>query len=503
MRTKEGKKRKCQPFDRGCLRRKKETMSTQDNVPYSFCRVVGLQSATGKKRNGSAARVKKSTVVGTGEDTRHPVCVDGFPGPMSIKARNIEIFPEASCRDVSVGVGRGTLLDTTFKSVLMENSQIIDSSIITGGAARSRGNLESMEHFVRRHKQQASPILVILTDLNIARAMNRAALGEENIKLAAPLNKRFQNIRKKFPKNGLKNEKKVVVKFESHRVSEDRLQTKSEKLGPQRYEAVKLGSYQITPCALKQYLDSHEVRYADLSGKRKDIAINHEIYLDYGVEEATMYPRHAAALKETYRLFPEVLAEVDPQAFWSSMLWLKPFIQALEELQLSADLINEWKALQTGKDKSNEHFSYCMASTGHKSTLKGADEHWGITRSQDVHLRIATDYAIGAISAVQRALTDHCSGARSSIKINTLDYYIGTELDNYITGTKKFAEMTRLESQERGSKISLERTTKIFNEAMKSVGFGRKSKYRIQDAEKVCDNCKKRSKKKLLACARW
>merc|ERR1711957_406115 len=79
---------------------------------------------------------------------------------------------------------------------------------------------------------------------------------------------------------------------------------------------------------------------------------------------------------------------------------------------------------------------------------------------------------------------------------------VGTELDNYIAGTKKFAEMARLESQERGSKISPERTTKIFNEAMKSVGFGRKSKYRIQDAEKVCDNCKKRSKKKLLACAR-
>ena len=41
-----------------------------------------------------------------------------------------------------------------------------------------------------------------------------------------------------------------------------------------------------------------------------------------------------------------------------------------------------------------------MASFGHKFPLKGADEHWGITRSQDVHLRIATYYAIGAIGCI-------------------------------------------------------------------------------------------------------
>lgn len=108
---------------------------------------------------------------------------------------------------------------------------------------------------------------------------------------------------------------------------------------------VKHGSYQIYPCALKQYLDAHEVRCADVSVG----TIRHETYLDYGVDEAIMYARHAVAMGESHRLYPAVLAAVDPQAFWSAMLWFDAFIQTLQELKLSADLINAWKDLENGR----------------------------------------------------------------------------------------------------------------------------------------------------------
>ncbi len=502
-------------------------MSTADTTPSSICRVVGLTSAEGKKRNGSAARARNVGGAGassgassgagascSGQDqggapvVRHPVIIDGYPGLISIKAANLEFFSKSSSsavRDVSVGVGRDTLLDTSFNCVLVENSQRVANSIVTGGAARSRGNLAAMENFVRMCKQRGGTgadghTLIQLTDLNIARAMNRVVFGEEGVKLAAPFNASFQKIQKNFPK-GSSNNNQVLVKFDSHRISEDRFQAKSERQGPQRFQSVLLGSYQIYPCALKQYLDAHEVRYADLSGKRKNIVINHEIYLDYGVEEATAYADNVVALGETYRLFPEALAAVDPQVFWSAVLWLEEFIQKLEQLQVADDLISAWKALEAGKDKSEAYFTKCMGYFGfEKSKLKGVKENWGITRSKDVHLRIATDYAICGLEAVRIALGD-CPAPFTDIYLHTLDYYIGTELDRYITGSQKFLEMSRAEETE--GPISLERTAKLYDKAMKSVGFSRDSKFRMLDPEKVCDNCGERSKKKLLACARW
>ncbi len=478
-------------------------MSSQDNTPSSLCRIVGLTSEAGKKRNGSAARVnlsERSKV--SGNDVRHPVSIDGFPGPMSIKAANVEVFPQVH-RSLSVGVGRGTLLDTTFKAALVEDGRIVDDSFVTGGAARCRGNIEAMDLFARRlaglTTNNSKPILVELTDLNVARALNRVANGEQDVKLASPLNAKFQKISKTFNSNKKAKNFNVMVKFLSHRVSADEFQTKKDKQGPQRYAAAKLGAYQIYPCALKQYLDAHEVRYADTSGKRKVVEIHHEIYLDYGVEETTSYVRHAAALEECDRLHPKVLSEVDPQMFWAALLWSKPFIRTLEELNLSSDLIDEWKDLEsTGKEMSRNHFKKASIVTGNVG-LKGVEDNWGITRSQDVHIRIATDYAIGAVEAVRKAI-----GIQSSpVRINTLDYYKGTELDKYIFGVSKFHEMMINESVEKGEEPSLERTGRIYDKAMKSVGFKRDSKFRIQDPEKVCSSCGKRSKKKLLACARW
>jgi hypothetical protein len=490
-------------------------LSATESSPGVECRIDGLTSATGKKRNGAAGRVDPFKSTGSGADERLPVVVDGFSGVLSIKGVNITGFSGAG-RHVSVGIGRWTILDKTFKATLVENSQVVDGTMVTGGSARSRGSIQAMEAFVNkfynpRHEREL--IMIKLTDLNIARAMNRAALGDESVQLAEPLKAKFQRIKQKLAKYGSKKQD-ILVKFESHRISEDRFEVAKKRFGPQRYQAVKSGAFQIYPCSLKQYLDSHEVRYADPT--RDEIAVNHEIYLDYGVEEAIDYPRHAAAMAETDRLFPAILAEVDPQAFWAAILWLKQFIASLEELKLPLALVQEWRDLEGGMQKSKKAFEKCMEGFGYIPTsLKGAEDNWGIPKSQDVHIRIATDYAIGAFEAVQVSAISAFEAVQVSaredsfktniMRINTLESYIGTEYDNYITGRSKYLEMLRKETDETGKEPSPERAMKILDRAMKSVGFGRDSNMRaaLQDPEKVCDNCNRRSKKKLSACARW
>jgi len=102
------------------------------------------------------------------------------------------------------------------------------------------------------------------------------------------------------------------------------------------------------------------------------------------------------------------------------------------------------------------------------------------------------------VQAVQKSLVDQIPpNSAVSIKLNTLDYYIGTELDNYIAGVHKFYDLVRQEEQQSGAKMDDERTAKLFDKAMKSAGFKIDSKFRLSDPEKVCDNCGERSKKKL------
>lgn len=474
------------------------TMSS--SAPSSFCRVAGLTSEAGKKRNGSAARANLQQQTGSGADSRHPVCLDGFPGPMLMKRINIDVFPDNS-RVFSVGVGRETILDEDYNAVLIDNNMPSSRSCITGGAARSRGSVEAMKKFVQIHGQQSGFTIIKLTDLNIARAFNRVACGEDNVCVAEPLNKAFQKVVKRFPKEN--DNRKVMVKFESHRISEDQFETKkSDKCGPQRYESVMRGTYQIYPCALKQYLDAHEVRYADTSGNQQATIFHHEIYLDYGVEEATMYAKHAAALGESDRLHPSVLAAVDPQAFWSAVLWYESFIQTLQELDLSVDLIDAWKDLAKGRTKSKQHFSTAsMIFDFGPALTKGPEQHWGVTKSKDLHVRIATDFAICAFEAIHTAVIE--SGvAMSGVVLRHLDYYKGHEIESYFEGKSKFHELAKEEKEKYGEDIDPERILKLYNRAMRSSGFGRDSNVCLPEAERTCDNCGKRSKTKLQTCAR-
>ena len=251
---------------------------------------------------------------------------------------------------------------------------------MTSTTARTTGNLEAVELFVRKYKSEFNSglIMVKLSDLNLARAFNRAARGED-VKLAFPLDKKFQRIKRMFPKDS--NTQRVMVKFDPHRIWPDKFWTKMEKLGTQRYKSAKLGTYQIYPSSHERNLDALEVLYSDgLDKEDGNVIIKHEIYMDYGVAEATSYAQHAVAMREEYRIFPEVLSGVDPQAFWSAVLWIGPFIETLERLKLQNALLDEWRSLRNGRKKSRKHFKQCRGYYNFDpALLKGSDENWGIT----------------------------------------------------------------------------------------------------------------------------
>jgi len=215
-----------------------------------------------------------------------------------------------------------------------------------------------------------------------------------------------------------------------------------------------------------------------------------------------MYAKHAAALGETNRLDPSVLAAVDPQAFWSAMLWYEAFIETLQELNLSVDLVDAWKGLEKGRTSSKQLFAAASMMFDFGPALeKGPTENWGVTKSKDLHVRIATDFAICAFEAIHLAAVENDVDL-SEVNWITLEYYKGHEIDNYLQGKAKFNQMIMEEKETKGGVIDTERTTKLYNRAMRSVGFGRDSNICLPDAERTCDNCGKRSKTKLLTCAR-
>eukprot|EP00980_Cylindrotheca_fusiformis_P019599 scaffold6797_cov62-Cylindrotheca_fusiformis.AAC.4 len=104
-------------------------------------------------------------------DFRHPVVLDGFSGPplSIIKKTNIVEYPEEEerlGRNVYVGVGRDTFLETTFQPVLVEHE----------------GKFDDREDVCQQVVSQSWKGNI--SGLNVARAMNRAVRGDDSVQLA-------------------------------------------------------------------------------------------------------------------------------------------------------------------------------------------------------------------------------------------------------------------------------------------------------------------------------
>jgi len=457
-------------------------ISSYDPTPSTLCRVHGLTSDEGKKKNGSVGYVNLTKSFGTGADIRHPVCLDGFKSPMSVKRNNLEVFSEEEevNNGIMVAIGRTSFFDSSYHVIITgRNTQTLGQTPVKSSkTARTEGNLEAIEMVLKNHKYEfgTGPIIFKVSDLNLARALNRAAFGDEEIKVAAPLNKKFQRVKRIFPKEDGQKKVQVMVKYDPHRLWPDKFLTKLKKLGTQRYEAAKLGTYQIYPSSHQDNLDAIELFYADGSGKRKNVIIQHELYIDYGVEEAIMYARHVFAMNETYRLYPDVLAGADPHAFWSAILWIERFIKTLQKLQLAPDLIDEWKLLQVGRKKSLGHFKSNMKfARFDPALLKHPEENWGIGTNEGQHMEIATAYTICAVEAMKKSLKG--TKGISSVTVVTCGQFKGTEMWRYIRGTTMFNEKKdKLESKS-GNELSVEASINLYRQCMQMVGFDKASRF--------------------------
>ena len=454
-------------------------ISSYDPTPSILCRVHGLTSDEGKKKNGSVGHVNLAKSFGTGADIRHPVCLDGFKSPISVKRSNLEVFSEEEevNNGIMVAIGRECFFDSTYQVIIGRNTQTLGQTPFKSSkTARTEGNLEAVEMVLKNHKHGfgTGPIIFKLSDLNLARALNRVAFGDEEVKVAAPLNKKFQRVKRLFPKED--GQKKVMVKYDPHRLWPDKFLTKLEKRGTQRYEAAKLGTYQIYPSSHQDNLDAIELFYADGSGKRKNVIIQHEIYIDYGVEEAIVYARHVCAMNETYRLYPDVLAGADPHAFWSAILWIERFTKTLQKLQLPPDLIDEWKLLQVGRKKSLEHFKSNMKfARFDPALLRHPEENWGIGTNEGQHMKIAAAYTICAVEAMNKSL----KGIKgiSSVTVVTLGQFKGTEMWRYIRGTTMFKETKDRRESKSGNDLSAKVSINLYRQCMRLVGFDKESRF--------------------------
>ena len=163
---------------------------------------------------------------------------------------------------------------------------------------------------------------------------------------------------------------------------------------------------------------------------------------------------------------------------------------------IPTELIDAQKDLQGGKEKSSESFIM-----GIMPNTKGPEENQGISsKSSDVYLRVTTNFAINAIQVILVAAVPKIP-KKSQITMHILDYYVGTDLDKYMAGQIQFMNSFKQEQED----MSDSRMAHLCNKAMRGAGLKRdqNKRFHIQDPEKICSQCGKKSKSKLLACSIW
>ena len=142
-------------------------------------RVHGLTSDAGKRLNGCVGAV----VTDSGGE-RVGVVISGEMGPRSIKWSNLELYPDvvsdSSPNTFSNGVGRASMCSLSFTARSMRCTgppELVSVRFEGDCCARSRGNLAVVTRLMRDGKLPAGTACVMLTDLNVVRAVNLAAVG--------------------------------------------------------------------------------------------------------------------------------------------------------------------------------------------------------------------------------------------------------------------------------------------------------------------------------------
>ena len=144
--------------------------------------------------------------------------------------------------------------------------------------------------------------------------------------------------------------------------------------------------------------------------------LTHELWLDYGPSETIFYAKHSLALQETKRLSPEILAQVDPSAFWSCVVHYKVFVKTLRDLRCESELIDKWLALEGGIKESRQDIVNIWGTF----IIPDENGNWQIQNDQQ-HEAISLKNAQAAIVTVM-AKVRALDGSANSLGIDILDY---------------------------------------------------------------------------------
>jgi hypothetical protein len=410
-----------------------------------LCRIQGLTSAKGQALNGLAASYDGTARPQS--DGRLTLAIDGVPSQLSLKTQNLRIVSEQTMR-LAVAVGRQDLRSQEFMATTVDEIQgaRVSARLIpaspTGAdkAQRSNGTLIALKDFFQENpsKKFRGECVIRVTDLNIARVLNKYAyegrVDMDNNCLEASQQALAKEVGKQLIKRQTQGNATVLVKFRPFRIGRE------DRPPSGRLQAVLDSKFHIYPCPCDTFLDSLEVRYV-LPG-----ASTHEFFLDYGAHETVQYARNVHALNELdKRLSPAVLADVDPQMFWSSVLHSKLLVKELNNLQAPSSLVQEWLNVYSCYLKTIADFRETVSASEAVRLLPNpGTNQWNLI-NDEIHRMVAGRNAkVAILLNVKWTIMNHESNgaprATKNTTIQVMDNYIGSELDMEVA---KFTQAMR------------------------------------------------------------
>jgi hypothetical protein len=392
-----------------------------------ICRVQNLTSAKGQKLNGLSCSFDLN-VPPSGSDGRVAVTIDGVKGPqLSLKLDNLYI--SESYEDLAVAVGRQDLRSKECMATVVDQKKGIK---VTGQmlptfdenitALRSRGTLMALlQYFETQQLPKVGDIMIHVTDLNIALLLNSYAVKKVITKTKTLGSDEQRALAEKVGKHIIRECRKRVIIF---KYTPFRINRNGNRLVKELMACVLAAKFHIYPCPCETFLDALEVRFL-LPGRT-----THDFFLDYGQDETIQYVNNIFNMEEDMeRLKPDVLADVDPQMFWSSVLHSKALIKALKGLpECPDDLIKDWSNIYGSYLKSIATFKEaCFSASESVRMLPDSKGKWNLINNE-IHYNVAFHNAKLAvmISLSSWPVKDKLP------RIEIMDNYIGSEIDRKV-----------------------------------------------------------------------
>lgn len=228
--------------------------------------------------------------------------------------------------------------------------------------------------------------------------------------------------------------------------------------------------------------------------------VRHEIYLDYGPEEAKLYFKNAASLGEVDRLHPDVLAIVDPQAFWATVLHIKIALPTIEALGNEA-LLEQWQEVYRGVCQSKRAWKKVALDFGIRSppailTDEITPPNWSeILQSGIDHEKAASGSAHIALLMMLDIMEDSMKRSDNGVvpmpRIDMQGSHYKLEMNTLVQAISKAkcGDHLRLQSSDTSTVTAGDRALFMKNE-LEAAGFGGEQ-FAKADPLESCKGCGK------------